>query len=85
MKTSVIEVIYEPQNKIYVKIDNKKTLLLSDDKKQINATEIYKCLNYKKDKKYLLNDLKEYKDINDDYNNYLNEIQEIFKTIIKNI
>ena len=85
MKTSIIEVIYEPENKIFVIVDGKKTLILSDEKKQINASEIYKCLNYKKDKKYSLTELKDYNDINDDYKNYLNEIYEIFKTILKTI
>lgn len=85
MKINVIEVIYESKNKIFVKVEDKKTLLLSDEKKQINASEIYKCLNYKKDKQYSLNELKEYEDINEDYKNYLKEIYEIFKTIIKNI
>lgn len=63
----------------------KKTLILSDEKKQINASEIYKCLNYKKNKTYSLTELKDYNNINDDYKNYLNEIYEIFKTILKSI
>lgn len=85
MKTNIIEVIYEPENKIFVIVDGKKTLLLSDEKKQISASEIYKCLNYKKDKKYALTELNDHKDINDDYKNYLNEIYEIFKSILKGI
>lgn len=85
MKTNIIEVIYEHENKIFVIVDGKKTLILSDEKKQINASEIYKCLNYKKGKKYSLTELKIYNYINDDYKNYLIEIYEIFKTILKNI
>lgn len=85
MKTNIIEVIYEHENKIFVIVDGKKTLILSDEKKQINASEIYICLNYKKDKKYSLTELKTYNYINDDYKNYLIEIYEIFKTILKNI
>lgn len=85
MKTNIIEVIYEHENKIFVIVDGKKTLILSDEKKQINASEIYKCLNYKKGKKYSLTEFKTYNYINDDYKNYLIEIYEIFKTILKNI
>ena len=84
MNNIEIEVVYE-NNKIYVKVDKKNTLLLSDDKKQINASEIYDCLNFKIGKKYTLLELKEYTDINDDYKTYLKEIYEIFKTIIKAI
>mgnify|MGYP004508758967 CR=1 FL=1 len=84
MNNIEIKVVYE-NNKIYVKVDKKTTLLLSDDKKQINASEIYDCLNYEIGKKYILLELKDYTDINDDYKTYLKEIYEIFKTIIKAI
>lgn len=85
MKTSEIEVLYENPNKICVKVDDKKVLLLSEDKKQITAKEIYKFLDYKKGKNYSLKDLKEFPEINDDYKNYLDEIYEIFKTIMKSL
>lgn len=85
MKTNIIEVIYETENKIFVVVGGKKTLILSDEKKQINASEIYKCLNYEKGKKYSLSELKDYNDINEDYKNYLIEIYEIFKSILKGI
>lgn len=85
MKDSTIDVIYKHPNQIFVKIDAAETLLISDEKKQINGTEIYECLKYKKDKHYSLNDLKIYKDINTDYQTYLTEIHEIFNTILKSI
>lgn len=85
MKTNIIEVIYESENKIFVIVNGKKTLILSNEKKQINASEIYKCLNYKKGEKYSLTELNNYKDINEDYKNYLIEIHEIFKSILKEI
>jgi len=85
MKDSTIDVIYKHPNKILIKIDDIETLLISDEKKQINGMEIYKCLKYKKGKHYTLNDLKNYKEINNDYQIYLTEIHEIFNTILKNI
>lgn len=85
MKTIIIEIIYKPSNEIYVKVGKKETLILSNNKKQITASEIYNCLDYQKNKKYELKELCSYADINEDFNNYLNEIYDIFKTILKDV
>lgn len=85
MEINVV-ISYEPTNNIYITIGDTKKMLLSDDKKEIFASEILQILDYKKDKKYNLIPLGE--DIEKlDTNNksYVKQIYEMINTIIKGI
>ena len=62
MKTN-IEIGYKKNDRIYIKIGNKAKDIITDENKEIKASEIYELFNYKKGKEYLLKDKKEYTDI----------------------
>lgn len=49
METKIkIKIEYEPTNKIYLSSNEKRTLILSDENKEISAKTILEFLNYKR-------------------------------------
>ena len=60
METKIkIKIEYEPTNKIYLSSNEKRTLILSDENKEISAKTILEFLNYKKENIYELEGLSE--------------------------
>lgn len=84
MKTN-IEVGYKKENKIYIKIGSKQEDIITDEKKEFKASNIYYLFNYKNGKEYQLKELKKYTDISEEYKKYLNEIYDMIKKIVDNI
>ncbi|MDD2518990.1 MAG: hypothetical protein PHG18_03790 [Bacilli bacterium] len=84
METNV-EVSYKRKNKIYLKVGSKESLVISDDKKEITAAEIYELFAYKKDKKYVLKPLEDTLGISNDYLDYLKKFYKMIDGIIKDI
>ncbi len=84
MKTN-IEVGYKKENKIYIKIGSKQKDIITDEKKEIKASEIYDLFNYKKGKEYQLKEKEEYVEISEEYKKYLDEIYEMIEKIVHNI
>lgn len=66
-----IRVEYVEPKQIVLFVDKNSIVLISDEKKKILASEIYNIFDYKKDKKYELEEVKEYKEIPLDYDIYL--------------
>lgn len=62
-----IRVEYVDPKQIVLFVDKSSIILISDEKKKILASEIYNIFDYKKDKKYELEKVKEYKEIPLDY------------------
>jgi hypothetical protein len=80
-----IRVEYVEPKQIVLFVDKNSIILISDEKKKILASEIYNIFDYKKDKKYELEEVKEYKKIPLDYDIYLKECYDLIKGIIKDI
>ena len=80
-----IRVEYIDLKQIVIFFNDDSAVLISDEKKKILASEIYNIFDYKKDKKYELEKLKEYKEIPSDYNIYLKECYDLIEGIIKDI
>mgnify|MGYP004469613843 FL=1 len=80
-----IRVEYVKPKQIVIFLNDDSIVLISDEKKKILASEIYNIFDYKKDKKYELEKLKEYKEIPPDYNIYLKECYDLIEGIIKDI
>ena len=72
MKTVKVKVYYNSRdNSINVKFDDDNLVLLSENKKTINAKEIYDKFKYENGKKYELLELDCLTDLNDDYIYYI--------------
>lgn len=80
-----IRVEYVDPKQIVLFVDKISIILISDEKKKILASEIYNIFDYKKDKKYELEKVKEYKEIPLDYDIYLKECYDLIEGIIKDI
>ena len=80
-----IRVEYVDPKQIVIFFNDDSAVLISDEKKKILASEIYNIFDYKKNKKYELEKLKEYKEILSDYNIYLKECYDLIEGIIKDI
>jgi hypothetical protein len=86
MKTVKVKVYYNSRdNSINVKFDDDNLVLLSENKKTINAKEIYDKFKYENGKTYELLELDCLTDLNDDYIYYIKECHKIFKNIIDGI
>ena len=84
MKTS-IEVGYKKENKIYIKIGKQQKEIITNEKKEIKASEIYDLFNYRKGKEYQLEEKKQYDEISEEYKKYLDEIYEMINRIVDSI
>lgn len=80
-----VSVEYVQPKQIVLFVDKSSIVLISDEKKKILASEIYNIFNYKKDKKYELENVKEYKEIPSDYEIYLKECYDLIDGIVKDI
>ena len=80
-----IRVEYVDPKQIVLFVDKSSIILISDEKKKILASEIYNIFDYKKDKKYELEKIKDYKGIPLDYDIYLKECYDLIEGIIKDI
>lgn len=86
MKTVKVKIYYNSDDKsINVKFDDDNLILLSENKKTLNAKEIYNIFSYENDKAYELQELGDLTDLNDDDLYYIRECHKIFKTIIDGI
>lgn len=84
MKIVKVKVYYD-NNSINVKFDDNNLVLLSENKKELNAKEIYDMFKYENDKKYELVELEDLKDLDEDSKYYTEECHKIFKNIIDGI
>lgn len=84
MKTN-IEVGYKKENKIYIKIGKKQKEIITNEKKEIKASEIYDLFNYKKGKEYQLKEKEQYDEISEEYKKYLDEIYKMINKIVDSI
>lgn len=83
MKTVKVSVIYnEIDSSISVNFDDDSLILISETKKELKAKEIYEMFKYENDKKYLLSDIADYPNIDEDDLYYLKECHQIFKNVI---
>lgn len=81
-----INIEYEAINKIYLNSDSNKILILSNEKKEISAKEIFDFLNYQSGKKYILEELSQDMATLDENNkNYIDQIYKMMKSIINGI
>lgn len=80
-----IKVEYVHPKQIILSSDKNSTVLISEEKKKILASEIYNIFNYTKDKTYELDKLNVYDEIPQDYEIYLKECHELIEGIIKDI
>lgn len=81
-----ISVIYKPKNKIIIKSNDIENLILSDEKKEIKASEILKILDYKENKKYkLLSIDEEISNLDEKNKDNIIQIYNLFDDIIKGI
>lgn len=84
MKINVKVEYCNPQT-IKLTIDKKSIVLISESKKKILASEIYKIFNHKKGNTYELAELPKYDDIPSDYEIYLSECYDLISGIINDI
>lgn len=81
-----VSISYEAINNIYITVGENKKLLLSNEKKEILASEILDVLDYKKEQKYILLPLgKDVEKLDSTNKNYIQQIFEMLETIITGI
>lgn len=86
MKTVKVKVYYNNEdNSINVTFDDNNLVLLSANKKSLNAKEIYDMFKYENEKTYELAELEDLKSLDEDSKYYLMECYKIFKNIIDGI
>lgn len=86
MKIVKVKVYYnEKDNSINVMFDENNLVLLSENKKTLNAKEIYNMFKYENDKTYELDELGDLTTLDEDSMYYLKECHRIFKNIIDGI
>ena len=81
-----IKIEYEPTNKIYLTSNEKRTLILSDENKEISAKTILEFLNYKKENRYELEELSEdISNLDENNKNYIEQIHSMLQSIVDGI
>lgn len=86
MKIVKVKVYYnDKDNSINVMFDEDNLVLLSENKKTLNAKEIYDMFKYENDKMYELDELGDLTTLDEDNTYYIKECHRIFKNIIDGI
>ena len=86
MKIVKVKVYYnDKNNSINVMFDENNLVLLSENKKTLNAKEIYDMFKYENDKTYELDELGDLTTLDEDSTYYIKECHRIFKNIIDGI
>ena len=86
MKIVKVKVYYnDKDNSINVMFDEDNLVLLSENKKTLNAKEIYDMFKYENDKMYELDELDDLTTLDEDNTYYIKECHRIFKNIIDGI
>ena len=87
METKIkIKIEYEPTNKIYLSSNEKRTLILSDENKEISAKTILEFLNCKKENIYELEGLSEdISNLDENNKNYIEQIHSMLQSIVDGI
>ena len=81
-----VKVYYnDKDNSINVMFDEDNLMLLSENKKTLNAKEIYDMFKYENDKMYELDELGDLTTLDEDNTYYIKECHRIFKNIIDGI
>lgn len=81
-----IKIEYEPTNKIYLSSNENRSLILSDENKEISAKNILEFIDYKKENAYKLEELSEdISNLDENNKNYIEQIYFMLQSIVEGI
>ena len=80
-----VKVGYKYKDIIYIEIGGKTKDIITDDNKEINASDIYNLFNYKSVKEYVLKEKENEDNVPEEYRLYLEEVFDMIEKIVEKI